>query len=182
VLFRAAWSQPESIARIVPRDWRNLARLPAMTSPSSFDLDATRSEPTAVGSSRRAYDLPAWILAAGLGLATIGFAIEPPQNPVTPTLTTPSFATSDSNDRMIAVTGIDVTGTSVLYVIDTIERRLSVYQADGGGKSTAGVQWVGARNIDLDFAVDGWNDKSEVTFKELRKKLDARGVLPDSSR
>ena len=101
---------------------------------------------------------------------------------MTPTLTTPSFATSDSNDRMIAVTGIDVTGTSVLYVIDTIERRLSVYQADGGGKSTAGVQWVGARNIDLDFAVDGWNDKSEVTFKELRKQLDARGVLPDSAR
>ncbi len=139
-------------------------------------------EPTRNARGRRPFDSLAWIFAAGMGLAAFGFAVEPAQDQIQPTLTTPSFATSDSNDRMIAVTGIDVTGTSVLYVIDTIERRLSVYQADGGGKSTAGVQWVGARNIDLDFAVDGWNDKSEVTFKELRKQLDARGVLPDSAR
>ena len=79
---------------------------------------------------------------------------------------------------MIAVTGIDVTGSSVLYVIDTIDRRLSVYQADGGGRSTSGIKWVGARNIDLDFAVDGWNDKSEVKYKELRKQLESADLLP----
>lgn len=122
---------------------------------------------------------PLLVLAAGVALAALGWAVEPRQDPVVPVPTTPSFATADSNDRMIAVTGIDVTGTSVLYVIDTLERRLSVYQADGGGRSTSGVKWVGARNIDLDFAVDGWNDKSQVSYKELRDQLEASGVLPD---
>lgn len=118
---------------------------------------------------------PAWMLAGGLSVAALGAALEPraAQDEV-PFIPAPSFATADSNDRMIAVTGIDVTGTSVLYVIDTLEKRLSVYQADGGGKSTAGVRWVGARNIALDFAVDGWNDRSDVSFKELRDRLDSR--------
>ena len=142
----------------------------------------TQTNPTCVQNSakrrRRPVDAPAWILLAGFGLAALGYAVEPAQNQIVSAVTTPSFGTSDSNDRMIAVTGIDVTGTSVLYVIDTIERRLSVYQADGGGKSTAGVTWVGARNIDLDFAVDGWNDKSELSFKELQKRLGDKGVLP----
>jgi hypothetical protein len=135
--------------------------------------------PTESPRPRRARDLPAWILAAGFALAAVGYAVEPRQESDVPQIQTPSFATSDSNGRMIAVTGIDVTGTSILYVIDTVERRLSVYQADGGGKGTARVQWVGARNIDLDFAVDGWNDKSEVSYKELRERLEARGLLPE---
>lgn len=124
-------------------------------------------------------DLPAWILVAGVALAALGWAVEPQDGDPDPTVPfqPPAFATADSNDRMIAVTGIDVTGSSVLYVIDTLEKRLSVYQADGGGKSTAGIRWVGARNIGLDFAVDGWNDRSDVSYKELREELEARDIL-----
>ena len=108
-------------------------------------------------------------------LAALGWAFEPTQDDdgsPAQLLTTPSFATADSNHRMIAVTGIDVTGSSVLYVIDTIDKQLSVYQADGGGRSTSGVRWVGARNIGLDLAVDGYNDKSEASYKELRDEFD----------
>ncbi len=114
-----------------------------------------------------------WILAAVLAVTALGWAVEPRQDEERPFVPTPSFATADSNHRMIAVTGIDVTGTSVLYVIDTVEKRLSVYQADGGSKSTSGIRWVGARNIGLDFEVDGWNDRSEVSYKELRDRFDA---------
>jgi hypothetical protein len=116
-----------------------------------------------------------WILGAALLLTVLVRGVEPRQEegegirPFQP----PAYATSDSNGRMIAVTGIDVTGTSVLYVIDTVEKRLSVYQADGGGKSTSGVRWVGARNIGYDFEVDGWNDRSEVSYKDLRDRLEA---------
>ena len=128
------------------------------------------------------FDSPGWVLVLGVALAALGALAETGsaarQDPPTQTLATPSYATADSNDRMIAVTGIDVTGSSVLYVIDTVERRLSVYQADGGGRSTAGIKWIGARNIDLDFAVDGWNDRSDVPYKELRERLESADVLP----
>jgi hypothetical protein len=122
------------------------------------------------------------VLVLGVALAALGALAgtgsAARQDEDAPLIQTPSYATADSNDRMIAVTGIDVTGTSVLYVIDTIERRLSVYQADGGGRSTAGIRWIGARNIDLDFAVDGWNDRSDVKYKELRERLDSIDLLP----
>lgn len=114
-----------------------------------------------------------WILGAVLLLSVLVPTVEPQQDPPTPTFQPPAYATSDSNGRMIAVTGIDVTGTSVLYVIDTIDKRLSIYQADGGGKSTAGVRWIGARNIGYDFEVDGWNDRSEVSYKELRGRFES---------
>jgi len=141
--------------------------------------------------SKRLQD-PGWILVAGLALAALGFALEPrraPQDdtspgtqPQQPLPTVPSFATSDSNGRMIAVTGIDITGSSVLYVIDTIDKRLSVYQATGGSKSTSSVRWVGARNIALDFEVDGWNDESQVSFKELRDELGRAGLIETGDR
>ena len=83
----------------------------------------------------------------------------------------PSYATSDSNGSMIAVTGIDVTGGSILYVIDTESKQLAVYQAQGGTSSTMNVKFVGARNIDLDLQVDGYNDRSEFSYKELAKQF-----------
>lgn len=85
------------------------------------------------------------------------------------------YGTADSNDRMIAVTGVDVTGGSILYLVDTVSRQLSVYQAQGGTASTANIKWVGARNIDLDLQVDGFNDKSEYPFKELQKRFSEDG-------
>ena len=88
---------------------------------------------------------------------------------------TPGYGTADSNGSMIAVTGVDVTGGSLLYLIDTETRHLSVYQATGGTKSTMNLQWVGGRNIDLDMQVDGFNDKSEYSFKELSSRFESKG-------
>lgn len=131
-----------------------------------------------------------WILLAGFVLASLGLmadsqdgggggippGFEPPPEWTTNTSSsipyTPGYGTADSNGGMIAVTGVDVTGGSILYLIDTQSRHLSVYQATGGTKSTMNIKWVGARNIDLDLQVDGWNDESEYTFKQLSKAFD----------
>ena len=66
-------------------------------------------------------------------------------------MVTSGGVTSDSNGHMIAVTGMDVTGASVLYLVDTDKEHLCVYQASGGAGSTRGVRLVGARKIGLDL-------------------------------
>ena len=92
---------------------------------------------------------------------------------------------ADSNNRMIAVTGLDVTGQSVLYLIDTVSQQLAVYQASGGASSTRGVRLVGARNISLDLLLDGFNDKSEdqrgrsLKYSDLEKQFRDSGLLGD---
>lgn len=86
-------------------------------------------------------------------------------------MTVPAFGTSDSNGEMIAVTGIDVTGSSILYLIDTKGRHLAVYQANGGTESTQGLKLVGARRIDLDLELEGYFDKSEYPYRDLQKKF-----------
>ena len=123
------------------------------------------------------------VLLAGLAVASGLFynasAAASPQETVDPPFqdlpNTASFATSDSNDRMIAVTGIDVTGSSVLYLIDTVSRNLAVYQAQGGTSSTQNIKLVGARNIDLDLQLDGYNDESDYTYKQLVKEFNPTG-------
>jgi hypothetical protein len=125
---------------------------------------------------------PGWILCSGLLLLCLGLATQgrsqgsdTPNTPPggnTRSLPIPmGFGTANSNGDMIAVTGVDLTGGSLLYLIDTRSRHLSVYQASGGTKSTMNLKWVGARNIDLDLTVDGWNDRSEYTFKQLAEQF-----------
>jgi len=125
-----------------------------------------------------------WILLAGFALASLGLVAEskgqdqpPPQQPgQTQSIPiTPNSGTADSNDQMIAVTGVDVSGGSLLYIIDTEYRHLSVYQAQGGTKSTMKLEWVGGRNIDLDLQVDGFNDKSQFSYKDLESKFGTSG-------
>ena len=84
---------------------------------------------------------------------------------------------------MIAVTGMDVTGQSILYLVDTVSNHLAVYQANGGASSTQGIKFVGARNISLDLALDGFNDKTEsngrpMKFKDLEKEFQKKDLLP----
>ena len=81
----------------------------------------------------------------------------------------PGGATADSNGSMIAVTGTDMTGAMVLYVIDTETKHLAVYQASAGAKSSQGIRLVAARRIGLDLELDGYNDRSEHSYKELRE-------------
>lgn len=130
------------------------------------------------------------LLLSGFALAAIGLATQPAQ----PTQNgsqdpppvadpddaagftfAPGYGTADSNDAMIAVTGIDVTGASILYVIDTQHRQLAVYQANGGSASTMGITYVAGRNIDLDLQVLGYNDKSEHSYREMQKAFGKEG-------
>lgn len=125
---------------------------------------------------------PGWILVTGLVLFAFGLTarsqVEPDDGQTRALPLTPGYGTADSNRTMIAVTGIDVTGGSIMYLIDTESRHLSVYSASGGTGSTMNVRWVGARNIDLDLQVNGFNDKSEYSFQELAKRFDS-GRAPD---
>ena len=119
--------------------------------------------------SLRLAEHPTLVLFAGAALACLGLAAEPAQQGgVTVALpAAPMIATADSNDAMIAVTGMDLTGQSILFLVDTERRQLAIYQASGGSSGTAGVRLVGARNIDLDLQLDGYKDKSEYSYKEL---------------
>lgn len=83
----------------------------------------------------------------------------------------PAFATGDSDESMIAVTGVDITGASVLYLIDTQNRQLACYQATGGSSSTQGVKLIGARRIDLDLQLHGFKDRSDYDFRSLEREF-----------
>ncbi len=130
--------------------------------------------------------LPASLLLAGLlvaagmlGRSTAaqgGGSGDPPVQPRTVTTSAPG-GTADSNDRMIAVTGVDMTGSAVLYVIDTQTYQLAVYQAVGGAESTQGLRLVGARRIDLDLKLFGFNDRSKYSYEDLRAEFDKKGLL-----
>lgn len=118
-----------------------------------------------------------WVAACAL--AAVGYAFEARQEgdgtqsgPEAPVSFAMGGGNADSNNTMIAVTGMDLTGQSILYLVDTVNYQLSVYQASGGSASTQGVKFVGARNIGLDFQLDGFNDKSEHTYKELKREFE----------
>jgi hypothetical protein len=127
-----------------------------------------------------------WVAVAAVLLLVLAVALparqgtqtNPNQAPRPPVaVTAPVVATADSNDQMIAVTGIDITGSSILYVIDTQRRQLAIYQATGGGAATRGVTLVGARRIDLDLQLFGYNDASEYKYEDLEKKFVESGLL-----
>jgi hypothetical protein len=87
----------------------------------------------------------------------------------------PAGAVADSNNRMIAVTGVDITGASVLYLIDTQSRQLAVYEARGGSAEQRRIMLVGARRIDLDLQLQGYNDRSEYEYEQLKELFEKRG-------
>jgi len=132
----------------------------------------------------------AWTAMAGLLCGAI-YAFQPQDDPgddpdPTESFPTTTFAgsTADSNNRMVAVTGLDVTGQSVLYLVDTLNMSLAVYQASGGASSTQGIKLVGARNISLDVELDGFNDRTEAKgrpmgFKDLEEQFRKNGLLPE---
>lgn len=126
----------------------------------------------APGSARNGMLLVAGSLLALFGLANEPSAQDGPAAPQTEVLPISGYATADSNNRMIAVTGIDITGASILYLVDTQNPHIAVYQASGGSGSTQGVKLVGARRIDLDLMLDGFNDKSEYKYKDLEKQFE----------
>jgi hypothetical protein len=120
---------------------------------------------------------PAPLFLGALAMIGVGMIAAPspgfqdttvPQGQV---LQVPYGATSDSNSQMIAVTGVDRTGASVLYLVDTQAKQLAVYQASGGTSSSTGLKLIGARRLDLDLQLFGYNDKSEHSYRDLEKQF-----------
>jgi hypothetical protein len=114
----------------------------------------------------------------GQGGGQPGGAPTPAQVPTVSVPVVQSGGNADSNDRMIAVTGTDLTGASVLFVIDTLDPHIAVYQAVGGSESMQGIRLVAARRIDLDLDLDGYNDKSQYSYKDLEGSFSSQGLLP----
>ena len=83
---------------------------------------------------------------------------------------------ADSGERFVAVSGEYQTGVSLLYVLDQQTQRLAVYEARGGASNSHRVSLVGVRNVALDMQLDGFNDESDYSYKELEELLDRRGV------
>jgi hypothetical protein len=79
---------------------------------------------------------------------------------------------------LIAVTGSYGVGTSVLYVLDAKTRNLAVYEARGGSLNSRRLFLVGARRIDLDMQLLGYNDESEFGYEELEKRFKEREGKP----
>jgi hypothetical protein len=117
--------------------------------------------------------LPSAVARQGSG---DGGSTPPPQTQAMPLV--PAFGTADSNGTMIAVTGIDMTGSSILYLVDTKGRHMAVYQATGGGDATQGLKLVGARRIDLDLELEGYNDNSKYSVQDLQKRFSEIGHEP----
>ncbi|MFK5955056.1 MAG: hypothetical protein QM477_01275 [Planctomycetota bacterium] len=91
-----------------------------------------------------------------------------------------SFA--DSGKRYVAVTGPYQAGVALLYVLDQETQHLAVYEARGGATNSHRLQFVGARNIELDTMLDGYHDESDYTHKELEAEFLKSGILePEDS-
>jgi hypothetical protein len=143
----------------------------------------TPLESPSTAAPTRARESRLWMLVVGSLLMAAGYALEPLQdgngdggiNPTgqgtQQTLSPPVLGNSDSNNRMIAVTGVDITGSSILYLIDTVNPHMAVYQANGGSAGTQSIKLVAARRIDLDLQLNGLNDRSEFTYSELEERF-----------
>lgn len=83
-----------------------------------------------------------------------------------------SGSTSSSTNGFLAVTGSYGVGTSVLYLIDTAKRQLACYEARGGSQNSRRLTLVGARRIDLDLQLEGYNDESEWSYSDLLQKFE----------
>jgi hypothetical protein len=103
--------------------------------------------------------------------------IEPPVEAPVPTVvySEESGGQSASGNGFVAVTGSYGVGTSVLYLIDTQNRQLAVYEARGGSAEQRRIMLVGARRIDLDLQLQGYNDRSEYDYAQLKEQFDKRG-------
>ena len=85
---------------------------------------------------------------------------------------------ASSANGILAVTGSYGVGTSVLYVIDTETKQLAVYEGRGGSRSMRRLTLIGARRIDLDLQLRGYNDESEYQYTELEKMFSSRRQPP----
>tara|TARA_R110002072_G_scaffold302758_3_gene488528 strand:+ start:35230 stop:35862 length:633 start_codon:yes stop_codon:yes gene_type:complete len=125
--------------------------------------------------------------AQAMGAQTLGAQGRGPVNPAPRPATPPEVAnagnpgvnymessSTSSANGFLAVTGSYGMGTQVLYVIDTENRQLAVYEARGGSTEQRRIVMVGARRIDLDLQLPGYNDRSEYEYGDLEKLFNKR--------
>ncbi|MFY9345274.1 MAG: hypothetical protein WAT39_22480 [Planctomycetota bacterium] len=120
---------------------------------------------------------------AGLVQAQGRGPVNPPPTPAepVPTGSEPAVAYHEetgqtaSANGFLAVTGSYGMGTSVLYLVDTVNRQLAIYEARGGSAEQRRVVFVGARRIDLDLQLRGYNDRSEYEYEQLQELFAKRG-------
>ena len=93
-----------------------------------------------------------------------------------------SGQSSASANGFLAVTGSYGIGTSVLYLVDTQNRQLAVYEARGGSAEQRRIVLVGARRIDLDLQLPSYNDRSEYEYDDLQRLFEKRGTKDRSVR
>ncbi|MDP6963370.1 MAG: hypothetical protein QGF46_04310 [Planctomycetota bacterium] len=84
---------------------------------------------------------------------------------------------SDGGRRYVAVTGNYSPDVALLYVLDQETQHLVVYEARGGASNSHELKLVGARNIELDTQLDGYNDKSDYSHKELERQFLKSGII-----
>jgi len=78
---------------------------------------------------------------------------------------------------IIAVTASYGVGTAVVFVIDTNEKQMAIYEARGGSKGGRRLYLVGARRIDLDLKLEGYHDESEYSYQKLRAEFEKNGFF-----
>lgn len=120
---------------------------------------------------------PDLLQAQGRGPVNPPPTTTPPPEPTTaaPVVYGEDAGQSASANGFLAVTGSYGVGTSVVYLIDTVNRQLAVYEARGGSAEQRRVVLVGARRIDLDLQLEGYNDRSEYEYRQLKEVFEKRG-------
>jgi hypothetical protein len=88
---------------------------------------------------------------------------------------------SAAANGFIAVSGSYAVGSSVLYVLDTNNKQLAVYEARGGSPGSRKLFLVGARRIDLDLQLYGYNDESQFDYDSLRRTFEANAKKASAS-
>ena len=74
--------------------------------------------------------------------------------------------TADGNRDMIAVTGTIGSGVSVLWLVDTAQKQVVIYQCKGGKT----IELVAARKIEWDLKIEEFHDESFYPPRTLRKR------------
>jgi hypothetical protein len=150
--------------------------------PAETHVTAQPAPPAGAGSRQRVAWFVAGAVASFAFLMLLGPVVATPapqeSGVVRPVPMGASGMSADSNNRMIAVTGVDITGQSVLYVIDSVNPHLAVYQASGGTAGTQNIKLVAARRIDLDLQLNGFNDETTLdgrplTYEDLEARFDS---------
>jgi len=101
---------------------------------------------------------------------------EPTPAPAAPVVYPEEGGQTASTNGFLAVTGSYGVGTSVVYLFDTVNRQLAVYEARGGSAEQRRLVLVGARKIDLDLQLEGYNDRSEYEYGKLKEVFARRGA------